>query len=141
MLESPRLLRVSLAALSLVAAPAWAQLDVPPEPPDLPAAPPPPNAPPPTAPPVPAGPLPSLPTPAPAAEPLPPPPDSPYRSLIKAHKPSPTWTQDRSFTSTRFWLLDPGQYEVETWLRTRIQHDFGGGRDPAEFLFQNEIEI
>src|SRR5579871_5385295 len=66
---------------------------------------------------------------------------SPYQSTVKAHNPSPLWTQDRSFTSTRFWLLDPGQYEVETWLRTRVFHEINGTQPPAEILFQNELEI
>jgi hypothetical protein len=133
-----RPLALLVGGLSLVAAPAFAQLDVPPEPPNLP---PPPTAnqpPPPST--NPAVPVPTA-TPAPTDPGAQPDPRNPYKSLIRAHKPSPTWTQDRNFTSTRFWLLDPGQYEVETWLRTRIQHDFGTGRDPAEMLFQNEIEI
>lgn len=64
-----------------------------------------------------------------------------YASVVRAHRPSPTWTQDRSFTSTRFWLLDPGTFEVETWLRTRIPHSIDGVRAPAELLMQHEIEI
>ncbi len=125
------------AAASLVLAlspAAHAQLDVPPEPPDQPQQPPPAQQqkPPPTVvPPVPPPPLP----PGQRPEDI----DSgPYRSVVHA---SPQWTQDRSFTSTRFWRLDPGTYEVETWLRTRIQHEFNGSREPAELLFQNEIEI
>jgi hypothetical protein len=62
-----------------------------------------------------------------------------YQSLVRAHIPSPVWTQDRSFTSTRFWLLDPGNYELETWFRTRIFDD--SQANPTEFLFQQEIEI
>jgi hypothetical protein len=78
---------------------------------------------------------------APAPEPV-----SPwqrYQSHVKAHPTSPEWTQDRMFTSTRFWLLDPGTYEVQMWLRTRIPHVDGmtGLRGPAEFLWQHEIEI
>ena len=59
-----------------------------------------------------------------------------YESKVQAHKPSPEWTQDRSFTSTRFWLLDPGNYEVQTWARTRIYSNA-----PTEELLQQEIEI
>ncbi len=57
------------------------------------------------------------------------------------YAPSPEWTQDRSFTSTRFWRLDPGQYEVQSWLRTRIPHEMAGVRAPAELRLQQEIEI
>jgi hypothetical protein len=64
-----------------------------------------------------------------------------YQSRVKAHPPSPEWTQDRLFTSTRFWLLDPGVYEVQMWLRTRIPHEQMGVRGPAELLWQHEIEI
>src|SRR5512143_3226006 len=47
---------------------------------------------------------------APAEAPLPEkqPPGDHFRSMVRGHRPSPEWTQDRSFTSTRFWLLDPG---------------------------------
>jgi hypothetical protein len=65
----------------------------------------------------------------------------PYRSTVRPRPPSPAWTQDRSFTSTRFWLLDPGNFEVETWLRTRIFPSVNGVRPPAEVLWQHEIEI
>jgi hypothetical protein len=76
----------------------------------------------------------------------PPEPQSPlqrYQSRVKAHPPSPEWTQDRFATSTRFWLLDPGVYEVETWLRTRVPHvdPMTGVRGPNEYLWQQEIEI
>ena len=64
-----------------------------------------------------------------------------YSTVVRAHRPSPTWTQDRSFTSTRFWLLDPGNFEVESWLRTRVFPEVNGTRAPAELLWQNEIEI
>jgi hypothetical protein len=64
-----------------------------------------------------------------------------YRAVVRPRPPSPQWTQDRSFTSTRFWLLDPGSFEVEMWLRTRIPHEIGGVRGPAELRWQHEIEI
>jgi hypothetical protein len=64
-----------------------------------------------------------------------------YLAKVRAHVPSPEWTQDRSFTSTRFWLLDPGTYEVETWLRTRVPHEIAGLRGTTEYLWQHEIEI
>src|SRR5579871_3610192 len=66
---------------------------------------------------------------------------SPYQSTVKAHRPSPSWTQDRSFTSTRFWLLDPGSYEAQLWFRTRIPHQIGGTRGPADLLMQAEVEV
>ena len=119
---------------------ARAQLDAPPEPPNLP--PPPPKqapGPPPDGQPPPQPP-PDQPPPLAAI------PGSPYQSIVRAHKPSPVWTQDRNFTSTRFWLLDPGHVEFETWLRTRVAHEFVDAtgtksRAPAELLFQNEVEI
>jgi hypothetical protein len=64
-----------------------------------------------------------------------------YQSVVRAHKPSPEWTQDRVFTSTRFWLLDPGNYEAQTWFRTRIYGTPGGTNAPTEFLLQQEVEI
>lgn len=66
-----------------------------------------------------------------------------YQSRVRAYPPSPEWTQDRFATSTRFWLLDPGTYEVQTWLRTRIPHvdPMTRARGPNEYLWQHEIEI
>jgi hypothetical protein len=45
------------------------------------------------------------------------------------------------FTSTRFWLLDPGTFEAQTWFRTRIYGSPGGTPAPSEFLLQQEIEM
>jgi tellurite resistance-related uncharacterized protein len=78
---------------------------------------------------------------APPEPALPEKPSSYYSTVVRAHRPSPSWTQDRSFTSTRFWLLDPGSFEVETWFRTRIYPVVNGVRAPAELLMQHEIEI
>jgi hypothetical protein len=64
-----------------------------------------------------------------------------YQSRVRGHRPSPEWTQDRMFTATRFWLLDPGTYEAQMWFRTRVPHENMGTRGPAEFLWQHEIEI
>jgi hypothetical protein len=113
-------------ALSLLLVPvcAYAQLDAPAEPVLEPPPAPSTNAPPPAL----------MPSPPPSRR-------SRYQSLVRDHKPSPEWTQDRSFTSTRFWLLDPGQWEVETWLRTRIYPEVGGVTAPAELLMQVEAEI
>ncbi len=104
-----------LVLFSILLAPlrAFAQLDAPPEPPPLP---------PPVA--------------APPAIASPPPPAPPYQTRVFGHRPSPPWTQDRNFTSTRFWLLDPGNFEAETWVRTRV-FDHG----PTELLLQQEIEL
>ena len=49
---------------------------------------------------------------------------------------SPTWTQDRTFPGTRFWKLDAGSYEVETWWNLRKNRD----EDPFHLL-QAELEI
>jgi hypothetical protein len=105
---------------------ALAQLDVPPEPPL-----PPPPSPAPLAVPLP---------PPPAARPLlpaPPGPPAKYQAVVLAR--SPEWTQDRSFISTRFWRLDPGNFEVQTWFRTRVFDD--PKANPTEFLLQQEIEM
>lgn len=66
------------------------------------------------------------------------PPPTRYRGVVRA---SPQWTQDRSFTSTRFWLLDAGNYEAQVWFRTRTFPEIGGRSAPAEFLLQAEVEI
>ena len=51
--------------------------------------------------------------------------------------PSPAWTQDRVFPGTRFWRLDYGKIEFETWWRGKIR----GGDDNDEHLYQIEAEI
>src|SRR2546430_3037885 len=48
------------------------------------------------------------------ALPFSPPPPAGYTAVVHGFRPSPAWTQDRNFTSTRFWRLDPGNYEVQT---------------------------
>jgi hypothetical protein len=50
--------------------------------------------------------------------------------------PSPEWTQDRNFTGTRFWALDPGRIELESWWRGYYPRHAG-----PDHLFQEEIEI
>lgn len=60
-----------------------------------------------------------------------------YRSVIHAHRLSPSWTQDRSFTSTRFWLVDPGVFEFQSWVRAEAPR----GRGATSLLFQQEVEI
>lgn len=61
-----------------------------------------------------------------------------YRTIVQTFKESPEPTQDRLFAGTRFWRLDPGRYEVETWWRVRTPRDASQG---AEHLLQAEIEI
>jgi hypothetical protein len=147
-MSTPRLRWIACAVISvaLVSRPALAQLDAPPEPP----LPPPPQSPqtPATqnsqnpAPQSPQNPAPQNPpsnlapqNPAPV-NPLASPPLTRYQARVRAHRPSPEWTQDRSFTSTRFWLLDPGNFEVQSWVRTRIYD-----HQPTEVLLQQEVEI
>src|SRR5262249_9618951 len=60
----------------------------------------------------------------------------PYETVVRSAKPSPPQTQDRVFAGTRFWLLDPGRFELETWWTEKFKRD--GER---EGLFQVEIEI
>lgn len=60
-----------------------------------------------------------------------------YQATVKAFKESPPTTQDRLFAGTRFWRIDPGHYEVQTWWRMRQPRDGKG----SEHLFQAEIEI
>jgi hypothetical protein len=59
-----------------------------------------------------------------------------YETVVRSNKPSPPETQDRVFSASRFWLLDPGHYEVETWWTEKFSKDA-----QTEGLFQIEIEI
>lgn len=97
--------------LSLIAGrSAFAQVDVTPVQPVLPAAPP--------ADPDPAG----------------------YLSRVTGRKPSPVWTQDRNFSTTRFWLLDPGSVALETWAWARVYPNGpDGAADPASIRFFQEV--
>lgn len=56
-----------------------------------------------------------------------------FQTVVHA---SPAETQDRQFSTTRFWLLDPGRYEVEVWWSNKYQPD-----GTSEGLLQAEIEI
>lgn len=58
-----------------------------------------------------------------------------YETRVLSFQPSPEVTQSRLFASTRFWRLDPGAYEVETWWRVRKT------AEGTEHLFQAEVEI
>ena len=59
-----------------------------------------------------------------------------YSATVAAQRPSPAFTQDRAFSGTRFWLLDPGRYEVEMWFSQKRKRDAS-----RESLLQAEIEI
>jgi hypothetical protein len=61
-----------------------------------------------------------------------------YQTTVTAPRPktSPVYTQDRVFGATRFWLLDPGRYEVEVWWEEKFKKD-----GPNESIFKLEIEI
>lgn len=90
---------------------------------------------------------PVLPAP-PAAATTPPAPADPstdnngYLSRVTGHKPSPVWTQDRNFSTTRFWLLDPGSVALETWAWARVypKGPNGSDPDPASIRFFQEVE-
>ncbi len=66
-----------------------------------------------------------------------------FRTDIHSYKPSPTFTQVREFSTTRLWVLDPGQYTVEQWWNG----SFGapraapGATNTGDQFFQTEIEI
>jgi hypothetical protein len=66
-----------------------------------------------------------------------------YETVTLGRRPSPSFTQDRNFTSTRVWLLDPGAFEVELWSRTRTfsKSSVTGQTPDTEHLWQAEIEI
>ena len=60
----------------------------------------------------------------------------PQSVTVSAFKPSPEFTQDRAFSGTRFWLLDPGEYETEVWFSQKRKKD-----DTKETLLQVEVEF
>ncbi len=59
-----------------------------------------------------------------------------YETVVRGVAVSPPATQDRVFAGSRFWLLDPGRYEVESWW----DHKFGPD-GKSEGLLQLEVEI
>jgi hypothetical protein len=68
--------------------------------------------------------------------------DQPYETRVTTYRKSPTFTQDRQFTNTRVWVLDPGRYTVEQWWTG----SYGAPKsDPnatgSGHLFQTEIEM
>ena len=52
---------------------------------------------------------------------------------------SPSWTQSRSFTGTRFWRLDKGEQEFEAWYTGRFKHDGVDGQE--RHLWQLEYMV
>jgi hypothetical protein len=70
----------------------------------------------------------AMPRPEPAAKPL--------EVDVPGVPRSPEWTQGRSWGATRFWLLDPGEQEVEAWYSTRINHN--GVAGDVKHLWQLE---
>jgi hypothetical protein len=56
--------------------------------------------------------------------------------VVKGATRSPQWTQGRTWGATRFWLLDPGEQEVEAWYSARIKHNGVAGDN--EHLWQLE---
>ncbi len=60
-----------------------------------------------------------------------------YRTIVQSYRESPPPTQDRLFAGTRFWRLDPGRYEVETWWESQVPRDGSG----TAHILQAEIEI
>ena len=65
-----------------------------------------------------------------------------FRTDITSFKPSPNFTQVREFTTTRMWVLDPGQVTVEQWWNG----SFGApsaqpGPNQGNQFFQTEIEL
>lgn len=60
----------------------------------------------------------------------------PQAVTVSGFKPSPAFTQDRAFSGTRFWLLDPGEYETEVWFSQKRKKD-----DTKATLLQVEMEF
>jgi hypothetical protein len=65
-----------------------------------------------------------------------------YTTRVISFRPAPSFTQDREFTTTRVWVLDPGKFTVEQWWNGF----FGAPRAqpnpyPDDQFFQTEIEM
>ena len=61
-----------------------------------------------------------------------------YETRVETFRRSPGFSQDRDFPGTRFWRLDPGNYEVEQWWTGQeLSPKLGGGQDN---FYQTEIE-
>jgi len=59
--------------------------------------------------------------------------------VVKGGPRSPSWTQSRTFTGTRFWRLDPGQQEFELWYSARLKKD--GDPEVNRHLWQAEYMV
>ncbi|HEX4627247.1 MAG TPA: hypothetical protein VH137_00535, partial [Gemmatimonadales bacterium] len=68
--------------------------------------------------------------------------DAGYTTRVYGHRDSPSFTQDREFTTTRVWVLDPGRFTVEQWW-----NGYWGapnarpGPNADDHFFQTEIEM
>jgi len=60
----------------------------------------------------------------------------PYQTTVRSTPRSPEFTQDRTFPGTRFWKLDAGRMQVETWWRLRKKR-----HQDAFHIFQLEFEV
>ena len=56
-------------------------------------------------------------------------PSEPIEVIVRGEKPSPAWTQTRTFTGTRFWRLDPGEQSFQVWYTGRFKHDGNSGEN------------
>jgi hypothetical protein len=71
-----------------------------------------------------------------------PPPDAGYTTRVYGHRDSPAFTQDREFTSTRVWVLDPGRFTVEQWWNGYWgASNAQPGPNADDHFFQTEIEM
>jgi hypothetical protein len=69
-------------------------------------------------------------------------PEPQYATRVVGYYPSPSFTQDREFTNTRLWVLDPGKVTVEQWWTG----SFGAPAAapslyPGDQFFQTEVEL
>jgi hypothetical protein len=65
---------------------------------------------------------------------------NPNELVVQGASQSPSFTQSRQFTTTRFWLLDPGKQAIEAWYSSRIQKDGAkdGNGETTKHLWQLE---
>ncbi|MEO7097238.1 MAG: hypothetical protein ABI175_28515 [Polyangiales bacterium] len=60
----------------------------------------------------------------------------PNEVVVQGAARSPSFTQSRQFSTTRFWLLDPGKQSIEAWYSSRIDKD--GEKNTTKHLWQLE---
>ncbi len=64
-----------------------------------------------------------------------------YQTLVVGRQPSPSFTQDREFTTTRVWVLDPGKFTVEQWWNGFLGASAAEPNPyPDDHFFQTELE-